>query len=379
MKKQYTESEDEGPMKVCKPPSLKAYYGLKKKTLTEYMTQDSKKNIAKAGNYVPPRYGQEDVANSPSRYGEKDVANVANNLDKYGEEKEENLAGRSEEEDVVKYGDYLEPQIYKPLSNDSYEDFFGSLKEKMKTNNNGENKTKLDMSKCDVRFGGDEQDGFGPKQSEWYDLDKVLYNILKESDMLQYKKGQHAPTFDNLFLKSADKLADSYFPKSLSFSKFSERLVLAKDNALVNEDLLNYAFTIAKLKRKDCSNDILSPLDSDSFVTFFNVKLTETEAGSDYQALGLQQQPSLRDLTMTDVSYTNDPEERPMDHFREETYFHVFHSMYHKLFYGQTRQIAQWPRLYQQFFFTHSQMMRRSVRPTITYREQTRVVWWHTC
>ena len=86
--------------------------------------------------------------------------------------------------------------------------------------------------------------------------------------------------------------------------EFSNRLAFAKDHKDVNEICLIYAATGAILARKDCTNDIVSPVDTFPKETFFP-QTKYKENGSDYQILNAEITNPITDLTNpADSSHT---------------------------------------------------------------------------
>jgi hypothetical protein len=212
----------------------------------------------------------------------------------------------------------------------------------------------------------------GKKNVQYYKkLDDKLKVIFIKLKLDTYKRGEMAADFDKKFIKASSEFARLFFPSSLPFADFTKRLALAKDHEDLNEVFLNYATSIAIMKRPDCENFLASPLDTYGAETFFPRKVGETAAearerdkGSDYQRecpnpLCIPESGEL-DLTGGDQeSHSLDPEEQKMDHFREDSNLHIFHTIYHTLFTAQRANRRLWPRMYEQFFFTHGQMMRR--------------------
>ena len=216
---------------------------------------------------------------------------------------------------------------------------------------------------CDAILANDDEIEIALRIKGWWDLDRKIYQNLKKLGMLSYNKTQNMPIFDTHFMKSCQALAEDLLPKTLKFKALTERLAFAKDNPIVNDVLLNYATSIGMMSKG--YNTLVSPLETESLDTYFNVKSEKKSGGSDYEynipcpELCLSTEGTLRDLTQGDNSHTNDPEEKQTDHFREEPLLHVFHSMYHILFNGQNSNPAAFPRNYEQFYFTHSQFIRR--------------------
>ena len=126
------------------------------------------------------------------------------------------------------------------------------------------------------------------KVKKWEKLENELSKILTQSGLDKYKKETQVPTLRPSFRKSIAEFTKLYFPPDLKFKEFSDRLAFAKDHKDVNEICLNYAATGAIMKRKDCSNDIPSPVDTFPKETFFpqtNKSKYNKEHGSDYQVL----------------------------------------------------------------------------------------------
>ena len=125
------------------------------------------------------------------------------------------------------------------------------------------------------------------KVEKWKELDDELSKIIIQSGLDKYKKHAHVPTLRPSFRKSISEFTKLYLPPDLKFKEFSDRLAFAKDHKDVNEICLNYAATGAILTRKDCSNDIPSPVDTFPKETFFpqtaNKSTYNMEHGSDYQ------------------------------------------------------------------------------------------------
>ena len=124
------------------------------------------------------------------------------------------------------------------------------------------------------------------KVEKWEKLENDLSKILAQSGLDKYKKETQIPTLRPSFRKSIAKFTELYLPPDLKFKEFSDRLAFAKDHKDVNVICLNYAATGAMMKRKDCSNDIPSPVDTFPKETFFpqtNKTKYNKEHGSDYQ------------------------------------------------------------------------------------------------
>ena len=123
------------------------------------------------------------------------------------------------------------------------------------------------------------------KVEKWKKLDTELAETLAKCGLDKYKKESQVPTLRPKFRKSIAKFRKLYFSPDLKFKEFSDRLAFAKDHKDMNQVCLNYAATGAILARKDCSNDIPSPVDTFPKETFFpqtNQTIYE-EHGSDYQ------------------------------------------------------------------------------------------------
>ena len=223
-------------------------------------------------------------------------------------------------------------------------------------------KTIKEDDSCDFKMTDDDEISIGIRIKGWWDLDTKIYQNLKKLGMLSYNKTQNMPTFDKQFMKSCQALAEDLLPKTLKFNDLPERLAFAKDNPNVNDVLLNYATSIGMMSKG--YNTLVSPLETESLETYFGAKSEKKSGGSDYAYDGchdlcLGTESAFTDLAKEDNSHTNDPEEKKTDHFREEPLLHVFHSMYHKFFYGQKFNHKAFSRNFEQFFFTHSQMLRR--------------------
>ena len=121
------------------------------------------------------------------------------------------------------------------------------------------------------------------KVEKWQTLDVELNKILHKSGLDKFKKKEQPPTHTITFRKSIAKFTTLYFPGFLKFGEFQDRLALAKDHKDVNEVCLNYAATGGIISRKDCSNDIPSPIDTFPKETFFPKSNKRNEHGSDYK------------------------------------------------------------------------------------------------
>ena len=126
------------------------------------------------------------------------------------------------------------------------------------------------------------------KLKKWEKLDDQLRKIVKKCGLDKYKKKAQVPTLRPSFRKSIAEFTKEYFPSDLKFKEFRDRLAFAKDHKDVNEVCLNYAATGAIMARKDCSNDIPSPVDTFPKETFFpqtSKSKYNKEHGSDYQVV----------------------------------------------------------------------------------------------
>ena len=124
------------------------------------------------------------------------------------------------------------------------------------------------------------------KLEKWKKLDDELSKIIVQSGLDKYKEKAHVPTLRPSFRKSISKFTKMYFPPDLKFQEFVDRLAFAKDHKDMNKICLNYAATRVILTRKDCSNDIPSPVDTFPIETFFpqtNNSRLYREHSSDYQ------------------------------------------------------------------------------------------------
>ena len=121
------------------------------------------------------------------------------------------------------------------------------------------------------------------KVEKWQTLDVELNKILHKSGLDKFKKEDLPPTLRPSLHKSIAKFTELYFPPDLKFEEFQDRLAFAKDHMDVNEVCLNYAATGAIISRKDCSNDIPSPIDTFPKETFFPKSNKRNEHGSDYK------------------------------------------------------------------------------------------------
>ena len=117
------------------------------------------------------------------------------------------------------------------------------------------------------------------------------------------------PTLRPSVRNSIEEFRKLYFPLDLNIMEFSNRLAFAKDHKDVNEICLIYAATGAILARKDCTNDIVSPVDTFPKETFFP-QTKYKESGSDYQipirhSLNVETNNPITDLTNpADSSHT---------------------------------------------------------------------------
>lgn len=220
---------------------------------------------------------------------------------------------------------------------------------------------------CDVNLGEYDEElknnrkaDAASKVEAWEKLDNELNKVMKNINMTIYKKGVKIPTLNQEFMDKSGAFAEAFLSADLSFKQLTTRLAFAKEHKDVNEECLDYATARAIVTRKDCSNDIPSPIDTEDIDVYFPVHNRNKEAGFDYQSsddLFIGDDVNGADVGLP--SHTTDEEEKKMDHFREDPYLHLFHSIYHKLFFAQQQSRREWPRLYEQFFFTHAQMMRR--------------------
>ena len=117
------------------------------------------------------------------------------------------------------------------------------------------------------------------------------------------------PTLRPSVRNSIEEFRKLYFPLDLKIKEFSNRLAFAKDHKDVNEICLIYAATGTILARKDCTNDIISPVDTFPKETFFP-QTKYKESGSDYQinirhSLNVETTNPITDLTNpADSSHT---------------------------------------------------------------------------
>merc|ERR1719153_1708739 len=59
----------------------------------------------------------------------------------------------------------------------------------------------------------------------------------------------------------------------------------------------------------------------------------------------------------TSIQLSSDPEEAKLDYFREDSLFHAFHALFHRIFDSLIQR--KYARVFELFFYTHQQMMRR--------------------
>merc|ERR1712142_1248941 len=238
-----------------------------------------------------------------------------------------------------------------------------SLKKWTKKHTRKQNKEFSDgKSQCDVTI-PEPKTKFRSSSNSWEKLNREL---KKDSDMLSvFPKGERPPTLNILFRKAAKQFADKYLISERSFDKLLAKIAFFKEHNDVNEVLLDHAVTMAMLARKDLSNDIRNPAESvDLFFDTANNGSKQTlEAGSDYSLfINFNQNHNLQQSAKDSLS--DDPEEAKLDYWREDSLFHAFHVLLHKIFDKQKKDTLdnrddRFKRTFELFFYAHQQMTRR--------------------
>merc|ERR1712142_698647 len=193
------------------------------------------------------------------------------------------------------------------------------------------------------------------KESYWDDLDK---EIQKDKLLSSFPKGSRPSGFNNTFQNAVRKFAEKYLIPE-TWDNLLARVVFFKDR--VNEMLLYYATIRTMLHRNDVPIGITNPLERYDWF-FKQVGQDDTSGGDDYdfEAKWVDQ-----DLSRNYNPRSNDPEERKLYYYREDSVYHVFHYILHLVQIAKscTKNCGwpnvQWPRVNEMFWYAHQQMMRR--------------------
>ena len=160
----------------------------------------------------------------------------------------------------------------------------------------------------------------------------------------------------------------------------------------MNEVLLDQAVTIAILSRDDMSNDINNPAEvnyllfhymilsfagcwyflwhhhqGDKYNKCIRIRLLSFHSVLEYLVEIIFWSIlffSIRDHDLSKPgheSLTDDPEEAKLDYWREDSLFHAFHVLLHKIWnkLAEDRSFRRFNRTFELFFYAHQQMVRR--------------------
>jgi len=194
--------------------------------------------------------------------------------------------------------------------------------------------------------------------------DKLDMELKKDSKILfQFQKGVRPPTMSNSFRKAVRHIAEKYLIHEESYQKLLNKIAFFQNHDDMNEVLLDHAVTTTQLTRDDMSNDIPNPVETDRdaiMVTKNDSK--KTKSGKDY-SLWITKKKNYT-LEDTSKSLTDDPEEAKLDYWREDSLFHAFHVLLHKIFDKQKKDTLdnrddRFKRTFELFFYAHQQMTRR--------------------
>merc|ERR1712142_325718 len=183
-------------------------------------------------------------------------------------------------------------------------------------------------------------------QKYWKHLDKQLQN---DKLLSYFPKGERPPDLSLLFKASRKKFAEKYLVHG-TMDHLQAKIAFFTDHERVNKQLLVSAVSLAMLTRNDTSQDVPNPIEVDD--VFFRKQQengTSESGGEDYS---LYIPRSVHDLSTNYNPLSNDPDERKLHYYREDSLFHAFHSLLHTLQQNH-------PRQYELFWYAHQQMLRR--------------------
>jgi len=107
------------------------------------------------------------------------------------------------------------------------------------------------------------------------------------------------------------------------------------------------------LARNDTSNDVPNPLEVGNVLSGVNVE--NGSAAGDYQLRGIRGRRDGGYEDFHEDKLSEDPAEQKLYYWREDIMLHVFHELFHKIWgWGRKHE-----RPFEQFWYTHQQMMRR--------------------
>ena len=117
----------------------------------------------------------------------------------------------------------------------------------------------------------------------WSFFKKVIYTELIDKYLSCFTQGQSYPTLDIKFQKVVNFFAKKYL-SGQNRNEFLASVKFFKDHPAINEQILDYAVTLAMGFHEDFSNDVLNPLEVNEEL-FFSTKDNQEDnelAGNDY-------------------------------------------------------------------------------------------------
>jgi len=208
----------------------------------------------------------------------------------------------------------------------------------------GEKYSEEENSNCDVKIPELTEEAI-EKLNQQIETDKKVFG--------QFPKGKRPRNLSVRFRKAAKKFAEKYLISERLFDNYIAKVAFFKEHPGVNTQLLAYGVTIANLVRKDCSNDVPNSIEVD------NVFFKKATKAQDYN---LNIREGIHDTTgiglESDIHLSNDPEETKLDYHREDSLFHAFHALFHRVFESLVKR--KYSRSFELFFYTHQQILRRA-------------------
>merc|ERR1712142_1433831 len=183
-------------------------------------------------------------------------------------------------------------------------------------------------------------------QKYWNDLDKQLQN---DKLLSHFPKGERPSDMINLFRTTRIQFAQKYLVHD-TMDHLQAKIAFFTDHERVNKQLLVSAVSLAILTRNDTSHDIPNPLEVDD--VFFSKQQENSTSESEGEDYTLHIPRGVHDLSKNSNPLSNDPEERKLHYYREDSLYHAFHKTLHTL-------QRPHPRRYEHFWYAHQQMIRR--------------------
>jgi len=196
--------------------------------------------------------------------------------------------------------------------------------------------------------------------AKWKKIDEELSNLKSAK---RYNYSSYPPTMSLEFRNTVQEFAREFL-KTESFEEFTDRINFAKESKMVNPVVLRYATTTAAFQREDMDNFVPELANSQMEMTQ-NKSISDGE-GEDY---AVTEYIEGRNIKPSDFRrMTGDREERKLEYWREDPLLHVFHTTLHVLELAmklenwedrRENREKSWPRLYEQFWFAHAQLIKR--------------------